>query len=113
MNKKSIESIEKDAKPLDLIILALPASVMTCSTSMGGTDYAVGFFEGVKDGCVYLTQIQKSAYLESKACKFPKEDIDAYQILRRYKPNPSEDGIDEVLCEILGIHIPDYDPEGD
>ena len=52
--KKPIKDIEKDAEPLDLILLELPAFVMTHSGSVGGIDYAVGFYETVEDNKVYL-----------------------------------------------------------
>jgi hypothetical protein len=113
MAKKPIEEIENDAKPLDLIVLELPASVQMC-VSRDGTDRVSGFYVGVNEvrgqKVVSLSRTQKGAYANDEPIDYPFRDISSYEVKERFVPDP-HDGIDEVLCEVLGIDMPEQDED--
>ncbi len=100
--KGNMKEIEKDVKPLDLILLELPSYVQAHCGSASGMDYAVGFFEKFEEGRIFLNQNQKSAYDLRDAVAYPLKDIGSYEVLRRFKPNP-EDQIDMQLVAILDM----------
>ncbi|MBW2981597.1 hypothetical protein KY343_01830 [Candidatus Woesearchaeota archaeon] len=99
--KKPISEIQSDAKLLDLVLIEIPSSVQTCVVH-NGMDYASGFYIGVKDNQLFLSRTQKRAYGPVDLYGYPLEDIESYEIVKRYTFNPN-DGIDYVLAEILGI----------
>jgi|TARA_B100001971_G_C18174765_1_gene529278 hypothetical protein len=103
MTKQPIEKLAEDAKPLDLVELELPASIMTC-VSHGGMDYTSGYFIEIRDNRIVLAQFQKAAYGDSEPSPIPLDDITSYEILRRYKPVPGDE-IDYILAETLDIPI--------
>ncbi|MBL7160587.1 MAG: hypothetical protein ISS93_01910 [Candidatus Aenigmarchaeota archaeon] len=103
MKGKPIENIGKDANFGDIIMLELPASIFAgCAGSVEGNDYAVGFFSKADVINIYLRPTQKLAYnQEEKDTPYPINDIASYKILRRFRLQPEEDGIDETLSQLL------------
>lgn len=104
-NKKKIEEIT-EAKYGDLVVLEIPTSIMVHCGSMCGDDYAVGYFERHDDENVYLCRRQKIAQEEEETRAYAKEDITSYEILRRFEPDPFNDGLDELLVSTEVVEGP-------
>ena len=103
---KSTLRIEDDVRPLDLVLLELPASVQCPTGAVPGTDYAVGFFEGLhtiqQRRFITINQIQKVAYAQPTPSRYPIEDVPRYQLLKKYTPDES-DPIDRILADFLNV----------
>lgn len=101
MAKQPITDLESCVTFGDLIVLELPASVQTC-VSFHGSDYAAGFYSHSDEENVYLNTFQKSAYDADEPKTYVKTDIESFEVLKKYVPDPN-DGIDEVLTQLLDI----------
>ncbi|MBW2995112.1 hypothetical protein KY312_02065 [Candidatus Woesearchaeota archaeon] len=120
-DEKPISELEKDVKKLDLILLKLPTVLQCHAGGIGGDDYAVGFYLWVSKGNVVMNRIQKFAYehenfkeSDYEFDEYPMGDIETFQILKRFKPDPENDGLDELLVNTEVIEAPEgfYD-DGD
>ncbi len=105
MVKEPIGKLESDVKAFDLIALEVPSTVYTC-VSHSGNDYLVGFYECVDDGNVRMSWSQKHAYARPESLVVPMQDIESYEILKRFTPDRN-DGIDYLLCDMFDIEMPD------
>jgi hypothetical protein len=110
---KPISEIENDAKKLDAIMLKLPSAAMCHAGAVEGYDRAVGFYMWVDKEKVCLDRLQKNAYdCEEHFDEYPLEDIESYQILKRFVPDRN-DGIDDLLIQMDVVEAPEgfYDDE--
>lgn len=102
---KPISQLESDVGPMDLLRIGLTATIQD-KTPINGTDYAAGFFVGVhKVGetlYVALSRVQKGAYDQPTPDRYPFNDINGYEVLRRYEPD-STNPIDARVVEALGL----------
>jgi len=102
--KKSPSELEADVRSLDHILLELPAQIKNSGKPVRGTDYAAGFYEGIREiggqKVVILSGVQKSAYATPETAKYPLSAITSYEVMRRFSPDP-KDGIDRILAEVL------------
>lgn len=104
VKKKNTKGLEADAKPLDLLLLELPATVCSAGRNVKGIDYATGFYEGTREiegkKCVVLNAVQKDAHSQPGKTRYPIEQIKSYEVVRRYSPNPN-DGLDKIIAEVI------------
>lgn len=106
----AISNLEKDVRPMDLIRLALPATIHGYDSRSGGEeregfDYAAGFYMGIHflgadTKFVALSPVQKSAYAQLPPQRYPMDMISGYEVLRRFKPDKS-DPIDQIIVQAL------------
>jgi len=99
--KKPISELENDVKAFDLIMLYVPLTVHTCIAHKG-IDHIAGFYCRTEENKVYLSPIQKSLEAENFQLGFDLSQIESYEVLRRFKPDPGDE-IDNLLSQMLGI----------
>lgn len=101
MKQKLVEIIGNDAKKGDIVELSLPAKVYTCMPHCG-VDNIAGYFEKFEDDKVHLSILIPDGLILS----FPRDDIEAYEILPEKEKCPVEDlekslrSFDLVLVEL-------------
>ncbi len=97
---KKPSGLEQDVRPLDHLLLELPAEARSSGKTIRGKDFATGFYEGTRtiEGkkFVVLKPVQKDAYSQPEKTKYPLDQINSYEVVRRYTPDP-KDEFDKVI----------------